>query len=1011
MEVAVKGRAKRKHLNVDDLEKSKAGLEALINPQNINRSWRNSHNLKPRTTMKRRKCGNYITFTPFLHNLECCDPGTSLLTPTCTNGLHGERAAEDEVSSDDEDLLPAGLEEPENKDIDYFEGITAEMFEEDFDGSHETVHEEPEVEALPDATYGLLGSSEELLVPCGHIDDLPEEVLRRVLGLLPARDMYRSAGLVCHRWRGIIEDAKFMPFKKRYYRFLMNEGATSNEVYSAALQGGITNPEESEHSVRNLVIAMANHKFGERVNPTEVLERLKKHRFFPHAEASIRLYIRNVPRCHNLEIEGPNPFAAMAVILLLSERIDDVLALVTLLSGCMLYGAVTEYLNHVATLLLAARRRNVKISERLHYNIYYVLHLRDNGPFSVSSSENRGSHMKMTSEQHRVLSHDIEKDHVVKIVAFAGTGKTATLVKYAEQRPHLRFLYVAFNKSVASEASQRFPVNVDCKTIHSLAYRDIGKMYQKKLSFNLHPFSINTVLPKGRGGYANAKVVVTTLKNFMASIDPTIAASHVPSEQMYVEDAKNIWMKMKDVNETTVQGYHMPHDGYLKLWQLRNPKVCLSDRYDVIFIDEAQDCTPTIMDVLLTQKCGKVLVGDPYQQIYSFRGAINALESVQHTHIYYLTQSFRFGAEIAYVGATILRVCKQVEKILVGGRQQGERSRYRRKSKSKTTGPSSRFHPLVNFSHISQGSVFDEKSAQAQQDVANGRSPAKGNTAILSRCNFGVFSEAVRLTEANPECTIHFIGGLDNIGLNTIKDIWYLMEDNHNRKLIKDRLIATFVKIEQNPLEALKNYAQKTEDRNLEAKICIVTKYKNRIPALVKCLNKQAEGNAKKADFILGTVHKAKGLEFDIVIVSDDFVTVPFSRHAMYRSKFSMSEVPETEWNLLYTAVTRAKTTLIITKTIHRILTLSGEYLLKSVMPVRPLKAGETPACVINACTNCIAPGVPFMMCKRQIPYSTGTSREGALCDRCVWIRAGPIARLMTDRVLSPAESDQHVAP
>lgn len=56
-----------------------------------------------------------------------------------------------------------------------------------------------------------------------------------------------------------------------------------------------------------------------------------------------------------------------------------------------------------------------------------------------------------------------------------GTGKTTTLVKYAEQRPDLRFLYVAFNNSVASEARRRFPSNVDCKTVHSLAYHDVGK--------------------------------------------------------------------------------------------------------------------------------------------------------------------------------------------------------------------------------------------------------------------------------------------------------------------------------------------------------------------------------------------------------------------------------------------------------------------------------------------------------------------------------------------------------
>lgn len=45
-----------------------------------------------------------------------------------------------------------------------------------------------------------------------------------------------------------------------------------------------------------------------------------------------------------------------------------------------------------------------------------------------------------------------------------------------------------------------------------------------------------------------------------------------------------------------------------------------------------------IMDVLLSQSCGKILVGDPHQQIYTFRGAVNALNVVEHTHIYYLTQ-------------------------------------------------------------------------------------------------------------------------------------------------------------------------------------------------------------------------------------------------------------------------------------------------------------------------------------------------------------------------------------
>jgi len=34
------------------------------------------------------------------------------------------------------------------------------------------------------------------------------------------------------------------------------------------------------------------------------------------------------------------------------------------------------------------------------------------------------------------------------------------------------------------------------------------------------------------------------------------------------------------------------------------------------------------------------MVGDPHQQIYGFRGAINAMDLVQATHTFYLTQVF-----------------------------------------------------------------------------------------------------------------------------------------------------------------------------------------------------------------------------------------------------------------------------------------------------------------------------------------------------------------------------------
>uniref|UniRef100_A0A8D3E2K1 DNA 3'-5' helicase n=1 Tax=Scophthalmus maximus TaxID=52904 RepID=A0A8D3E2K1_SCOMX len=855
MEEAVKGKAKRRHLNADecdDLGQTAGGTNALTQPHFMNHCQGNRDPNKwlyPRTLTKRRRQGNVDDFTQ----------------------------SSDMVTSEEEEV------------VDYLEGITAEMFgvDDEFERAFSDIHnEEEEVEALPDAHYGLLGSSRVLLQPQGCMHDLPEEVLRQVLCHVPAKDLFRSVGLVCHRLRDIVHDAKFLPFRKQYYRYMMGEKETEREIFSILKNSRIQHPASSQHSIRNLVVLMAQHKVGERVRPEDVLECIKKHRLFPQAEASIRLRIPDIQKYLNLGTKGPNPYAAMAVVLILSESVGDVQALVSLLSGCMSHTGVTEYLSHMATMLLALERSRIRINNRLHYNIYYVLHLMENGPFSI----------QLTCEQQQILGHDIQQDDVVKIIAFAGTGKTTTLIKYAEQRPHLRFLYVAFNKSVACEAVRRFPGNVDCKTVHSLAFSGVGRMYQaaQKLTSNLKPFTVSAVLPKGRGGFAKAKVVTTTLNTFMASADPTITASHVPSAHVSlngnrkeIDEAKThsfiqIWNRMKDLNERKNEAYYMTHDGYLKLWQLQDPKPALSDQYDVLFIDEAQDCTPAIMDVMLSQQCGKILVGDPHQQIYTFRGAVNALHVVDHTHIYYLTQSFRFGAEIAYVGATILKVCKRVQKILVGGKQ--------------------------------KGGVCDENADKATEAVRTGVSLCLGTTAILSRCNLSVFSTAVSLTDANPHCRIHFIGDVKNIGLNRILDIWRLMHGSDKQpkcKIFKDPLLRCFARNSKNAVLALKTYIDQTQDKELMGKLSIVDKYRGRIPQLVKRLDSCFEKDFHKADFIVGTVHKAKGLEFDTVIVSDDFAKVPFSMHNLHHTP---SKIPDDEWNLLYVAVTRAKTTLIITK-------------------------------------------------------------------------------------------------
>ena len=56
--------------------------------------------------------------------------------------------------------------------------------------------------------------------------------------------------------------------------------------------------------------------------------------------------------------------------------------------------------------------------------------------------------MNLTTEQWAVIN---ASEHILKVNAVAGSGKTTTLLEYARQRPNYRILYLSFNKSSSDE--------------------------------------------------------------------------------------------------------------------------------------------------------------------------------------------------------------------------------------------------------------------------------------------------------------------------------------------------------------------------------------------------------------------------------------------------------------------------------------------------------------------------------------------------------------------------------
>ncbi|NWR01566.1 FBH1 helicase, partial [Paradoxornis webbianus] len=286
-------------------------------------------------------------------------------------------------------------------------------------------------------------------------------------------------------------------------------------------------------------------------------------------------------------------WATFALVVLFSDGVGDVRRLLECARSprCPLaLLEVTEVLHCMATLLSAMRDGGVPVSSRIHYNIFYCLSLMENSPGMVEPPEEMRmdlcssgqADVRLTHEQQRILNHRIQPGQTVKIMALAGTGKTSTLVRYAEKFPELRFLYLAFNKAVVERGRRVFPRNVTCRTFHSLAYGSVGRYYKDKGKLNfskMSVFSISFLLQhrEGQSLFVRGKTVSQTLENFFSSWDEEICEEHVPlvfkntrgrmqpvsreEKKINVEEAREIWHNMKKLDGDAEKRYKMTCDG------------------------------------------------------------------------------------------------------------------------------------------------------------------------------------------------------------------------------------------------------------------------------------------------------------------------------------------------------------------------------------------------------------------------------------------------------------------
>ena len=259
--------------------------------------------------------------------------------------------------------------------------------------------------------------------------------------------------------------------------------------------------------------------------------------------------------------------------------------------------------------------------------------------------------------------------------AGAGCGKSSTLKMIARSDPRRRMTYVAYNSAIAADARRSFPGTVLCKTGHGLAFdpkygrrlqRPRQTAHQAAQALDVRSIlgiigatpTIPTDLghPKAMTSKVIMRMALDTVSRFCHSADDEITARHIPHydgltkkkaraelEQLVLPVARAAWEDLKH-DESVL---NLSHDHYLKMWALSRPTIPT----DVVLLDEAQDTNDVLSAVLLAQEhAQRIAVGDSAQQIYSWRGANDALAKfVRELGCPELTlsQSFRFGPAIA----------------------------------------------------------------------------------------------------------------------------------------------------------------------------------------------------------------------------------------------------------------------------------------------------------------------------------------------------------------------------
>jgi len=214
------------------------------------------------------------------------------------------------------------------------------------------------------------------------------------------------------------------------------------------------------------------------------------------------------------------------------------------------------------------------------------------------------------------------------VEAGPGSGKTTTAVEALRVIPvGQRVVFVSFNKHTAEQLKLRVPANVEACTVNSFGWRAVRsafrgcKMDDWKTRNAMRDFVAD---PDARRRWDGAMRRLISLKKATLrcvggkmSTTPAdeLAAKYdldLPTDPAFMQAAGDVWKHV--INQTGIIDFD-------DQWFMPVYKRLPVPQADWVFVDEAQDLCSAQVELLKLIAPRIVVIGDPRQSIYGFRGA------------------------------------------------------------------------------------------------------------------------------------------------------------------------------------------------------------------------------------------------------------------------------------------------------------------------------------------------------------------------------------------------------